>query len=117
MEWALDIIKQSHQKEVDVRNNIIRSQNITLTKAQSRLDSLIEMRLDGLITNNEYENRKTSIQNEIAELRTKQKENEHRVDNWVVLTERAFVFASRAKDIFLGGDLHTKKDILGIGTK
>ncbi len=70
------------------------------------------MRLNDLLSNAEYVQKKAQLEKEIQELRKQTHETEERIDNWLDVTEKVFDFATHAHTAFLNGNLETKKQIL-----
>ncbi len=70
------------------------------------------MRYRGLIDDEEYIRERKLLQSQLTSLKQVLRETEDRAVNWVELTEKAFDFATNARDAFIHGDMDTKKDIL-----
>jgi site-specific DNA recombinase len=111
-DWALDVLREEHAKEVGDRNTIYESQQKALNQAQAKLDRLVDMRLNELLTDAQYSEKKNELEGEVKKLRRNVRETEERADNWLELTEDAFNFATHAREAFLTGDIETKKQIL-----
>jgi len=111
-DWALDVLKEQNAKEVEDRNQIFESQTRAMTQAHNKLDRLVDMRINDLLSNEEYAKKKAELEEEIQSLRKQAKETEERIDNWLELTEKVFDFATHAREAFLNGDIATKKQIL-----
>src|SRR3989338_6002550 len=94
-DWALEILNQQNDKEIDTRSTIDEMQTKTLLETQKQLDNLTQMRYRDLINDEEYLKEKTKLQNEITNLREKVVQTQSRTDNWLELTEKTFDFADR----------------------
>jgi DNA invertase Pin-like site-specific DNA recombinase len=111
-EVALEYVQQLHQKEVNSRKAIYQSLQNAYNQVQSEFNNLTQMRLRNLLTDEEYLQQKSELLRERAQLQERLKDNDHRVDMWLKLTENTFIFANRAKYWFKNGSLEDKKQIL-----
>ena len=111
-DWALEVINQSNDKEIETRTKIYETQHKTLEKTQKELDGLTKMRYRDLIDDEMFVRERDILQNKIVELRQRVKETESRADEWLELTERTFNFATYAHKVFLDGGIEDKKEIL-----
>ncbi len=111
-DWALAIIAEKNDEEIDERTKIYEIQQKAVNENQKQLDNLTQMRLRDMIDDEEYSRERTRLKNEIVALRAKIKGTEKRADNWLRLTEQTFEFACYAHKAFLFGDAKTKREIL-----
>ncbi len=111
-ELALDIIRRNHKLEVKDRNAIYRNQQSTREQVQARLDKLVDMRTRELLTDDEYLEQKNRLRLELDSIHVDINETDRRARDWVKLTEKAFEFATTAKEAFSNGDSKVKRDIL-----
>jgi len=111
-EWALEVLHQSHHKEVNERSKIYETQHKAVVETQKQLDNLVQMRIRELITDEEYTRERNRRQKEIIRLKQQLRGTEARAQQWLELTEKAFDFATYARQAFIKEDLETKKAIL-----
>lgn len=111
-DWALAILAEGHEKEVEERTAIHTAQQKALDNAQRQLDNLTGMRLRDLIDDNDFMREKSRLQLEIVRLKGQRQNTETRAEEWQQFTEDAFEFAYHARQAFLEGDIETKKGIL-----
>ena len=111
-ELALEVLSQSHEKEIEDKNTIDEMRHKALVETQKQLDNLLRMKCRELVTDEEYTLERTRLQNEIIPLKVQLRETETRAEQWVSLTEKAFDFACYAHGAFTTGNLETKKAIL-----
>ncbi len=111
-EWALEILRNSNDKEIVDRTKINESLQKAVNNSQKQLDNLTQMRLRDLIDDKEYIDQKKALKERLGATRTRLREVEGRADNWLELTEKAFDFATYARVRFNKGDWRTKKEIL-----
>lgn len=110
-DWALEILRESNDEEINVRTKIYGTLQTTLEQTQKQLDNLTRMRYQELIDDESFVKERDLLQNKILDLRQKVKETESRADNWLELTERVFTFAAYAHRAFLEGGPEVKKEI------
>lgn len=111
-DWALRIIAEMNDEEIDERTKIYEAQQKVLNDNQKQLDNLTQMRLREMIDDEEYIKEKTRLKNEQTALRAKLKGTEQRAESWLKLTEQTFEFACYAHKAFMFGDAKTKREIL-----
>ncbi len=111
-DWALDILNQENNKEIEDREQIHQTRSKAVLDTQKQIDNLTRMRYRGLVEDDEYIRERKLLQTQLASLKQDRGETEDRAVNWLKLTERAFDFATNARAAFMHGDIDTKKDIL-----
>lgn len=110
--WALEVLRSNHEQETKVRSAIYDSLNKEYRAKQKQLDNLMDLRLRDLVCDEEFMRRRETIQGEIAKMKQKIEENQNRAESWIDTAEKAFNFASLAREKFREGDLRTKREIL-----
>ncbi len=112
-EWALDVLKTNNIEEANGRNEMIKSQQAEYNKILKKIDSLVEMRANKEITDEEFAKGKNTYTEEKHRLEMLIKDVGLRADNWLDLVDKQFEFAKTAKEIFDNTiSLEVKKDIL-----
>ncbi len=111
-DWALEILRESNDKEIHDRSKIYEMQHHSLTQAQTQLDNLTKMRYRDLIGDEEFIREKATLQSQITRVKEALRDTETRAEKWLELTEKTFTFAAYARTAFLKGDLQSKKEIL-----
>jgi site-specific DNA recombinase len=111
-DWALAIIAEMNDEEIDDRTKIYESQQKAINNNQKQLDNLTQLRLRELIEDEEYLRERTRLKNELTVLHAKMKGTEQRAESWLKLTEQTFEFACYAHKAFMFGDAKTKREIL-----
>ena len=109
--WALEILRENNDKEIEERTKIHENINKTILATQNQLDNLTKMRIRELINDDEYKKEKLELQAQIVKFRNQLRNTEKRADEWLELTEKTFNFATYAKSAFQNGDIQTKKEI------
>ena len=111
-DWALEILNEKNDTEIEDRTKIYETQHKSLTKTQNELDNLTKMRYRDLIDDEVFIKERDLLQEKITLLKTKLRETETRAEHWLKLTEKTFNFATYARKAFITGDLQIKKEIL-----
>ncbi len=111
-DWALAIIAEQNDQEIDDRTAIYKSQQKALNDTQAHLDTLTQMRLKEMIDDDEFTREKTRLKNDLAKIKVQMENTENRAEQWMTLTEQTFEFACYAHKAFLFGDSETKREIL-----
>ncbi|MFH0968989.1 MAG: recombinase family protein [Patescibacteria group bacterium] len=111
-DWALDVIREKNDNEIEDRTKIYEMIHNSLTKTQKELDELTKMRYRNLIDDEMFLKEKEELQKKISQHRDKLRETESRADKWLELTERTFNFATYASINFNKGTIEEKKEIL-----
>lgn len=110
--WALEVLNQRNDLEIEDRNKIYETQQKKLLKLQKELDSLTQMRYRDLIDDELFINQRDVLQEGIKSMRERVKSTEARADDWLELTERTFNFATYARVAFMRGDNAVRREIL-----
>ena len=110
-DWALEILSEQNDKEIEAREKIYENQQRSLSKTQKELDELTKMRYRDLIDDEEYKKQKEELKINIDTLKKQIDMTEIRAENWLELTEATFDFATYARHTFINGDVRTKKEI------
>lgn len=108
-DWALDVLRSQNDQELTDRNAIYQSQQKSLNQAQTKLDNLLDMKLSGLIGDDEYLAKKEALLSDKQRLGAELAQQSHRADNWMDTAEKVFNFAVNAKNNFENGTIETKK--------
>lgn len=111
-DWAFEVLREDHAKEVAQRNQMTENHRKNLDSAQQQLDALIDMRCRSMVDDDEYMRKREFLTNEVATYRKEIDRVEDRADQWLKNTERVFDFAVHAHYNYTHGDLQTKKEIL-----
>lgn len=109
---ALKILRRNNKLEVKERTGIYDTQQKRRAEIQKQLDNLIDMRTRNLIDDDEYTEQRNRLKLERDKADNNLRTTETRADDWMELTEKAFNFATYAREHFRNGDLETKRDIL-----
>ncbi|MCK9436668.1 MAG: recombinase family protein [Synergistaceae bacterium] len=112
LNWALQILNEHNDREIEDRSKIYEMQNKGLLQTQKELDNLTQMRYRELIDDEIFLKSKKELQSKITLLKEKLNETEARAEKWLELTEKTFNFVTYARKKFLAGGLEPRKEIL-----
>lgn len=111
-EWAKKYLNEINKKEHNDRISIVKSLQYSYNTTQKKIDNLLELKLQDLITEDEYRAKKLDL----MKLRNKYKERlddaEGRANNWMKQAEDILEIASEARELFFEGTVEEKKKIL-----
>ena len=106
-------LENSKSAEVEYRNREIGRLNGEITKAQQRLDMLLNMRLDGELTKEQYEDKRAELQISIERTKDKLKAHGKADDSFNETLIGLFEIASAAGDLFIHShDINQKRLLL-----
>lgn len=112
VEWAIKWLKETNDSQKDIREAKYKALKFNYEDSVSKLDRLLNLKLENLISDAEFSekkdkltNFKNSIQKQLLKLNT-------HIDEWSELTAKTFDFASTAMDKFETGDTATRRTIL-----
>ncbi len=111
-EWSVETLNMLNETEFEDRNNIHDSLNKAIVSTQKQLDNLLQLRINELISDEEYKSKKVVLQDELFRFREKLRANEERADKYHGDVEGAFEFVEYAIYWFENADLDTKKSML-----
>jgi site-specific DNA recombinase len=112
IEWAIKWLRVLHKYETNDRSNIYKSLQRRYNSTQDKLDKLLDMSLDGRISDQEYGQKKNQLFQEQKSIKEQLEDTEHRAKCWHQTAEETFDFAKKAYQQFKNGSLETKKKLL-----
>ncbi len=111
-DWALKHLRAAHEDAVATRKVVERSVHDASLDNQKQIDRLIQMSLRGLITEEEFTEKKRQLVADQLRLRERRDDAEGRSGRWLELAEMALNFANQARERFEEGTLEDKREIL-----
>jgi len=111
--WALRWLKQENEREAQDRNAILATQQRAYDACVRKIDTLIDMRAAGEITEEEFKQKKANLIREKMRFQELLNDTDGRVNRWLDAAERMLAFARDARAMFARGDLQTQKTVLG----
>ena len=110
--WAVKWLKKDHEIETEEQSQVLNNLNRALERNQSRLNNLLDVRLDSDISPEVYASKKAELKKERESLQRGLRSLETRTDDWATLSEKTFNFARYAKYRFEHGTFAEKTTIL-----
>jgi len=110
--WALEQLQKDSKKETEDRAAIYQSQQKAHNNTQTKIDKLLDLKLQELISDEEYKEKKRGLLKEQKHLKGLLESTEGRASNWLETAEEVFDFAQRARYWFANGSLEDKRTIL-----
>lgn len=112
LEWAMDALRETAEKEAEQRDVVQASQNSAITNTQSQLDRLLDMATRGLVSDSDFKTKSDLLKAELKKLQEEQAGVAYRVKNWYETATSTFEKLTAAAEKFMNGDVADKKDIL-----
>ena len=110
--WAMIWLREENTKESSDRNTILNNLQKNYETCVRKLDTLIDMRASGEITDDEFNKKKSSVAQEKARLQELLNDTDNRIDSWLDVAHRVIKFSEDAKEAFENKGLQAKKIIL-----
>ncbi len=111
-DWALEIVHNSKNLEIEDKSKILDSLRNELLKAEENLNELIKMRYRKLIDDKFFIKEKETLQMQISKSKEKLKKSGGEKNKQLELTKKTFNFATYARINFNKGTLEQKREIL-----
>lgn len=111
-EWALEVIKSENIRESEIRGVSLENQRHAYDACTKRIDSLIDMRANEEITQEEFLAKKNTILKEKERLHAILTDTDEKTTGWLERAEKLFTFARDAAQSFNGGTTQVKRNIL-----
>ena len=90
----------------------MKTQQETIFPYQEQMDTLVDMRLLGKLTEEEYKTTRTKLLKQIDILKERTKKPKDYAQSWQSVAEMAFDFSAHAHEIFQKADNETKRTLL-----
>ena len=111
-EWALAKLRRKYQDDVAAGNGIRAARKKAHDDCQRKLDALIDMRLSGDVTDEEFRAKKVALLEEKRHFARLLNRSEKNGSDWLERAERHLDFARDAREKFLEGAPEEKRAIL-----
>lgn len=117
-EWAVEELKKLHEQEKGDRNSLMQEHEKEYKACVARLDTLLDLRLAGKMSDEMYERKEKELLEEKRSLKRLVDGDDKRVDDWLERLESTLTFAERAREEFAKGDIAKRRQILtALGTE
>ena len=108
-DYILAALRQINASETFERGEQYQANHKQLEAAQRRVDSLIDMKADGLLDDEDYTRRRDAAKAEITQLRKENRAIEAGADAWFSTAEQILNFATQAHVRFANGSIPMKR--------
>ncbi len=109
--WAIQVLKETHKDQMNFKKSTLERLKKQDTETRNKRDSLIELLLDKVISDEDYRIRNEKYQMESFKIRQKMEEYNINEDMWYDKIVKVFDFFRSVRDAFNAGDALTKKEI------
>ncbi|NDD66306.1 hypothetical protein EBZ35_01440 [bacterium] len=96
-QWAINALKEEKMKEEDGRHELIQAHQDNLSLVNRKLETLLSMRLNEEIGQDEYLARKNQLVSEKAPLVEWVNDAEQRINTWIDRADELFDFAKQQR--------------------
>lgn len=110
--WAIKWLKVVNEEQKEVRDSRYNALKKAYEDVVKRIDGLLDLKLDGLISDDEFADKKASLTDEKAKVQENLGKVDRHIDEWTDLAAKTFDFASTAQERFANGDIEDRKIIL-----
>lgn len=111
-DWGIRAINEIAHEESKQRNKVQVMQNRSIESIQSKLDRLLDLVADGVITADEYKEKVASLKNELKVRQDEQHATADRVKNWYEIVGSTLEMLTEAPEKFARGSFGERRDIL-----
>jgi site-specific DNA recombinase len=111
LKWILKILAKEKDTTTEDTTRIRSMREKSLSETQKELDALTRMRYRDLIDDETFVKEKNVLADQITKLKVQLKEDTNYDEKWVELTERAFYFATYARQNLIHGTAESKREI------
>jgi site-specific DNA recombinase len=110
-DWAIILLKEMHQDEIDKWKALLQSTIDQEKKLEQELDNLIELRISNGISEEKYYEKKAEKEQLLFRVQSKIKQSEFQAKDWISALVTKLEFSVSAVDHFINGDTQMKKSI------
>ncbi|MFZ5982483.1 MAG: recombinase family protein [Patescibacteria group bacterium] len=110
--WALDVLREENKREFSDKKKMLESQQKAYNVCIKKIDTLIDMRANGEITEEEFSQKRLGLLGEKERLHELLNDSDGQMSNWIEKAETLLDYSQNAKDKFLNGTQEEKKNVL-----
>ena len=110
--WGLKALEELARKERDERDMAQDMQYESTKTIQTRLDKLLDLVTDEVITAEEYKQRSQTLKDQLKRIQESQAETNARTENWYHIVESTLTYLNDAYAKFVKGDTAAKRMIV-----
>ena len=110
--WGLKALDELAKKEKAEQLSTQDSQHESQKMLQKRLDGLLDLVADGIITAEDYKTKAQSIRDKLEKIQEKQAETNKRINDWYDIVEKTLTHLLKANENYKLGDIGVKRLII-----
>ncbi|MCX6766845.1 MAG: recombinase family protein [Candidatus Moranbacteria bacterium] len=110
-EWAVKKLHEENEKEMEFRNKVISDKRRNYDSSVARLDRLLDMRINGEISENEFTEKKKPLEEEKAKAMELLNDTDAQLDDWIAKIEEALNITEDAQKRFKLGSQEEKNEV------
>lgn len=110
--WIFEVLKSDFEHEINMQKQAVLNLNQNYERYEKQLVNLFDMRMNGEISSEQYEDKRIEVTKLKDETREKLAGIDNRLDKWMNDTESDFKWAEEAIKTIQGDDLDAKRNIL-----
>ena len=107
--WGLQYIASRSQDDAADHETVVRNLRRSIDACGKKLDSLIDMRVNGELTETEFADKKAELTQERDDLRRSRDQLNNNTHNWLEAADRLLTYAQEARTRFAKGDVEVRK--------
>ena len=112
VKWAKRWLSVVHKHESSSQENVLKSQQRALVGVESRLNRLLDMRLNDLLDDPVYKLKKRELESQKQDIKGKLKDTDGTLDNWRAKVENTLDFAYACQKKFENGTRDEKHEVM-----
>lgn len=112
IDWAKKWLKVLHEKESGFQEATLKNQQDNLSHIENKLNRLLDMRLDDLLGEKQYEEKKQDLEKERQDIKEHLSDTDNNLTGWRQKIESAMDFAYAAENKFNTGTRADKHEVL-----
>lgn len=111
-DFAMDLLDEMAGEASGAREEIASKHQKNLEGKERQLKELLDMKLKGMLDDEEYMEQKDRLKKEIVKIQTTMNQTQESSESWIELTRKAFDFSMYAPRKFMAGDSKVRREIL-----
>ena len=112
VDWATKWLKVANEGQKEARDTRYQALKKSYEDVVKRIDGLIDLKITGLISNEEFAEKRVILRDEKAKVQENLGKVDRHIDEWTELAAKTFDFAATAQERFANGDIEDRKIIL-----
>ncbi len=111
-EWAIEALREENEAETSSRAQTMKRQRSSYDETVRMMDELLDMRLKKQISDEQFADKKASLEHDKTRYKELLNDTDRRIDWWMNVAGEAMQFLCEAQQKFIEGDADRKTRIL-----